>query len=131
MKIALITHVVVSALALLFLSVASPAQDNSEQTRVIDLDKVVSGITAPRAIYNPEPEYTDRARKKKIRGPVVLSIVVTDEGRVRDAKVVTGLDKELDTQALKAVSRWRFEPATKEGKPVFVRIKVEVEYRLY
>jgi TonB family protein len=61
----------------------------------------------------------------------VVSIVVTDEGKVRDAQIASGLDKDLDKQALKAVSAWRFEPATKDGKPVAVRIKVEVDYRLY
>jgi TonB family protein len=115
----------------MFLSVASSAQDSSQQTPVIDLDKVVNGLSAPKAIYNPEPEYTDRARKKKIRGSVVLSIVVTDEGKVRDARVVAGLAKDLDQQALKAVSTWKFEPATKDGKPVPVRIKVEVDFKIY
>lgn len=131
MKIARILRVVVSALALAFLSGTSPAQDNSQQTPVIDLDKVVNGISAPKPIYNPEPEYTDRARKKKINGSLVLSIVVTEEGKVRDAKVVTGLDKNLDKQALKAVSTWKFEPATKGGKPVPVRIEVEVDFRIH
>ena len=57
----------------------------------------------------------------------MLSIVITDKGVVRDAKVVTGLDKDLDKQALKAVGAWRFEPATKDGKPVAVRVKVEAD----
>ncbi len=61
----------------------------------------------------------------------MLSIVVTDEGNVRDAKVVAGVDKDLDKQAMRTVSTWRFEPATKDGKPVAVRLKVEVDYKLY
>src|SRR5215470_5592057 len=65
-----------------------------------------NGITAPKATYHPDPEYTDRARRKKISGSVVLSIVVTPEGTVRDAKVVDSLDQDLDQQALKTVSTW-------------------------
>jgi len=41
------------------------------------------------------------------------------------------LDKDLDKQALAAVSTWKFEPATKDGKPVAVHLKAEVDFRLY
>jgi periplasmic protein TonB len=131
MKSAPILRVFVSALAFVLGASSLRAQNESQKTDVIVYDKVVPGVTAPKPVYHPDAEYTDRARKKKIRGPVVVSIVVTDEGKVRDAQVELGLDKDLDKQALKAVSTWRFEPATKDGKPVAVRIKVEIDYRLY
>jgi TonB family protein len=46
-------------------------------------------------------------------------------------KVVKSLDKGLDKQALSAVSTWRFEPATKDGKPVAVHLSTDVTFRLY
>jgi periplasmic protein TonB len=124
---------VVSLIAFLLTGSAVLAQDPPQETPdiVYDLDHVRPDVTSPKPIYTPNPEYTDRARKKKIRGSVVLSIVITDKGLVRDAKVVTGLDKDLDKQALKAVGSWRFEPATKDGKPVAVRVKVEADFKLY
>lgn len=131
MKNARVTCVFVGALGFVLGPATCPAQDNSPHTPVIVYDRVGNGITAPKAIYDPNPDYTDRARKKKIRGPVVVSIVVTEDGDVREAKVVTSLDKDLDKQAVKIVSTWKFEPATKDGKPVAVRIKVEVDYKLY
>jgi periplasmic protein TonB len=131
MKNARVPRAFVGALAFVMGASTCPAQENSPQTPVIVYDRVGDGVTAPKAIYNPNPDYTDRARKKKIQGSVVLSIVVTDGGNVRDAKVVAGVDKDLDRQAIRTVSAWRFEPATKDGKPVAVRIKVEVDYKLY
>ena len=125
-----IARVFAGALAFVLGAASCPAQDIPLQTPVMVYDKVGNGVTAPKAIYDPNPDYTDRARKKKIQGSVVLSIVITDKGLVRDAKVVTGLDRDLDKQALKAVGSWRFEPATKDGKPVAGRIKVEVDYKL-
>jgi periplasmic protein TonB len=124
---------VLSVIALLLWGSALVAQDPPQETQdiVYDLDHVRPDVTAPKAVYTPNPDYTDRARKKKIHGPVVLSIVVTDKGNVRDAKVVAGVDKDLDKQAMRTVSTWRFEPATKDGKPVAVRLKVEVDYKLY
>ena len=89
------------------------------------------GVTAPKATYAPQPEYTDKARKQKINGTVVLTMVVTEEGKVRDIKVTKSLDRGLDKQAIAAVSTWKFEPGTKDGKPVAVQLPVEVDFRLY
>jgi outer membrane biosynthesis protein TonB len=37
----------------------------------------------------------------------------------------------LDEKAIGAVSTWRFQPATLNGKPVAVEINVQVSFRLY
>jgi periplasmic protein TonB len=93
--------------------------------------EVGNGVTAPRPVYSPNPEYLDKARREKIHGNVTLAMTVTAEGKVRDLKVTRSLDKGLDKQALAAVSTWRFKPATKDGKPVAVRINVDVTFKLY
>jgi TonB family protein len=121
----------VNALALLLGGTSLLAQHEPQKDDVIVYDRAIPGVTAPKPVYHPNAEYTDKARKKKIQGSVVVTIVVTDEGTVRDARIVSGLEKDLDKQALKAVSAWKFEPATKDGKPVAVRIRVEVDFRLY
>jgi TonB family protein len=110
------------------------AQDASQQTTdtVYDLRNAgENGITSPKAIYHPDPEYTDKARKKKTRGTVLLSMIVTPQGNVREPQIIQSLDKELDKQALKAVSQWKFEPATKDGKSVAVRIRTEISFNVY
>jgi protein TonB len=88
-------------------------------------------VTAPKPVYRPDPEYSEKARKKKINGTVVVAMIVTQEGRVREVKITKGLDKGLDKQALAAVRTWKFEPATKDGKPVAVHLNVDVSFRLY
>ena len=109
----------------------SSAQEQAASDEIYEMHNArENGITAPKPLYHPDPEYTDRARKKKVRGTVLLSIVVTPEGTVRDAKVTTSLDKELDQQALNTVNTWKFEPATKDGKPVSVRIAVEMTFNI-
>jgi TonB family protein len=85
----------------------------------------------PHPIFQPAPEYDDKARKKKIEGTVTLSIIVTKEGQTADIRVINGLTPGLDQQAIKAVSRWRFEPAVQEGKPCPMRINVQAQFRLY
>ena len=109
------------------------AQEDSQKTAdpIYDLKNArQNGITAPKAIYSPDPEYTDQARKRKVRGSVLLSLVVTPEGDVREPKVIRSLDRDLDKQAVAAVSKWKFTPATKDGQPVSVRIKVEASFNI-
>jgi TonB family protein len=107
------------------------AQDQPDKTSDVVYDRLGNDLTPPKATYQPEPEYPDKARKKKIQGTVMVSIVITPEGTVRDAKVMTGVDKALDQKALEAVSKWRFQPATKDGKPVALRTVVEIGFHLY
>jgi len=89
------------------------------------------GVLAPRAIYDPEPEYSEEARKVHFQGMVVLSIVVDQAGHARDIRVSRSVGLGLDEKAIEAVKKWRFEPGMKDGHPVAVGVSVEVNFRLY
>jgi TonB family protein len=93
--------------------------------------KVGGGISAPRAISTPDPQYTEEARRAKTQGTCILWLVVDAEGNPRDIRVAHGLGYGLESKAIEAVKQWRFEPALKDGKPVNVQIRVEVAFRLY
>jgi periplasmic protein TonB len=93
--------------------------------------KVGGGITAPKPVDTPDPEYTEEARRAKIQGTCILWLIVDAEGRPRDIRVVRGLGYGLDAKALETVKQWRFEPARKDGQPVNVQVSVEVGFRLY
>lgn len=95
------------------------------------LFRVGGGVSAPRALFAPDPEYSEEARKSKYQGVVVLWLIVGPDGRPRDMKVVRPLGMGLDQKAIEAVRQWKFEPAMKDGKPVAVQINVEVNFRLY
>jgi periplasmic protein TonB len=62
---------------------------------------------------------------------VSLWMVVGLDGRAHNIRVQRSLGMGLDQKAIDAVNRWRFEPATLNGKPVAVEIAVEVNFRLY
>ncbi len=93
--------------------------------------RVGGGVSAPRAIFAPEPEYSEEARKAKYQGTCVLWLVVGPDGKPREVRVTRSLGLGLDEKAIETVRTWKFEPALKDGKPVAVQISVEVEFRLY
>jgi TonB family protein len=93
--------------------------------------RVGNGVSAPRALDAPDPEYSEEARKAKYQGTVVLWMVVDPNGTPQQVRVTRKLGMGLDEKAVEAVRRWKFEPAMKDGKPVAVQISVEVNFRLY
>ncbi len=93
--------------------------------------RVGGGVSAPRAIYSPDPEYSEEARKAKYQGTVVLWVVVGTDGRVHDVRIARSLGMGLDEKAIESVRTWRFEPARMNGQPVPVQVNVEVNFRLY
>jgi TonB family protein len=93
--------------------------------------RVGGGVSAPRPIYDPDPEYSEEARKAKYQGIVMLSAIIGSDGRPRELRIVRSLGMGLDQKALDAVGKWRFAPATKDNHPVSVQVNIEVAFRLY
>jgi TonB family protein len=89
------------------------------------------GVSVPEVLYNPEPSFSEEARKSKTQGIVLLLIVVGKDGKPYDIRVRQSLGMGLDEKAIEAVNRWRFRPATLNGQPVDTQIAVEVNFRLY
>ncbi len=92
---------------------------------------VGGGVSAPKAVYAPDPEYSEEARKAKYQGTCELWLIVGPDGKPRDIRVSHTLGLGLDQKAIEAVKQWKFEPAMKDGKPVAVQISVLVDFRLY
>jgi TonB family protein len=92
--------------------------------------KIGGDVTTPTLRHKVEPGYTDEARDAKIQGTVVLAIEVDAEGNVASARVIRGLEPGLDQKAVEALRQWKFDPATRKGKPVRVQAKVEVNFKL-
>jgi protein TonB len=93
--------------------------------------RVGNGVSAPVAIFDPEPDYSEEARKAKYQGVVVLSVVVGPDGRAHDPKVQRSLGMGLDEKAIEKIKEWKFEPAKRDGQAVAVMVSIEVSFHLY
>ena len=91
-----------------------------------------TGYSPPRCISCPRAVYSPAAMQERLEGTVELVAVVGEDGRMKDVRVVKGLPAGLTLEAIKAVSQWRLQPATgPDGKPVAVRVPIEVSFQLY
>lgn len=95
------------------------------------VERVGKSVTAPRAIFTPDPRYSLDARQAGIAGIVILNAIVGADGQPTDIWITRPLGYGLDELAIAAVQSWKFEPAQRAGKPVAVWIAVQVDFHLY
>ena len=88
-------------------------------------------VSSPVAIFEPEAEFSDEARRAKFQGVVVVYLIVDAQGNPQNVKVSQSLGMGLDEKAIEAVRKYKFKPAMYHGKPVPVPINIEVNFRLY
>lgn len=86
--------------------------------------------SAPVLVTKVDPEYPESARRAYRTGKVVLSFTVQATGAVTDVEVVESAGPELDEAAIRAVSRWHYEPATEAGRPATAHGTVSIPFSL-
>jgi protein TonB len=90
----------------------------------------------------PQAELSNEARqeihdevKEKIivnfEAKSVLGLIVDVNGNPQGVCIWKAAGLGLDLQAAKAVRRYKFKPATKDGKPVPMRLAVAVTFRAH
>lgn len=112
---------------------AGPAAAESGDKYALNCATRTRGVRGvhPTAIYQPFPEFSDRARQKKQQGNVLVTLVVNREGLAENVRIQRPLGYGLDEKALSYVRTWRFKPAEVDGEPVAMPISVEVNFHLY
>jgi protein TonB len=95
------------------------------------LPATAAGIVAPVPILRTAPVYPEVARRMKIQGTVMLRAVIDTTGTVTNVQVNKGLGFGLDEAAAGAVRQWRYDPATRNGRPVAVFLFVEITFSLH
>jgi TonB family protein len=101
------------------------------------------GVIGPKLISSSVPEFSDKARKRKLSGSITLQLVVGVDGHVDKIQVIksaadgltTKKDRAaahtLDQKAIEAVSQYRFEPGTFQGKPVPAELPVTMTFTYF
>ena len=111
-----------------------PPQDEEEEEEeeqeifmvVENQPELVGGMKA----LQQSVEYPEFAKKAGIEGRVIVQFVVNEQGNVVNPKVVRGVHKLLNEEAVKAVKAQKFKPGKQRGKPVKVQMSLPVTFRL-
>jgi len=107
------------------------AQDDSVYKVVEVMPEFPGGVHAIMKFLADNIVYPKNMQEAGIQGRVIVSFVITKEGHVRDAKVVSSLHPEGDAEALRVVSimpQWK--PGKMKGKDVNVKYTLPMNYRL-
>jgi TonB family protein len=92
--------------------------------------RVGPGVTPPTVISRVEPRYTPEARAAKYQGTVVVAATIHKDGTLTVTEVIQELDYGLTSNAIEALEEWKFKPGMRNGEPVPVSLKIEVNFNL-
>lgn len=82
----------------------------------------------PSILYDVAPAYPQELKSAHVKGPVDTIITVDVRGRVTDVQILRSPHPALGMEVEKAIRRWRFEPALKDGQIVPFRAKRTILY---
>ncbi|MGA3224867.1 MAG: M56 family metallopeptidase [Acidobacteriaceae bacterium] len=107
---------------------ASPVNDSSPSKAPKQL--TVSAEKMSRNLLTKAvPTYPPDAKKAKIQGKVVLSVVIGKDGNVESVRALSG-PQELQQSAIDAVRQWTYKPYLLNGDAVEVKTTINVIYQL-
>jgi len=81
-----------------------------------------------RVLHHEPPVYPEEARRKGVRGEVMLKLFISEYGAVIDAQVQQGIDPLLDASAVEAALKCRFAPARRGGMPAKTYVVVPYSF---
>lgn len=87
-------------------------------------------LMQPLPTETSDPGYPLELIRSNVHGAVTLYAIIHSDGRVGDIRVLSSPDDRLDSWATSALSRWKFLPALKDGKPVSLEAVVVIPFRV-
>jgi TonB family protein len=111
------------------LSLPLVARQTSAPVRIYN--EATPGIVLPTVVSREQPSYTRAGLDAQVKGDAAVEITVGEDGRVRDVLLVTSIDAVhgMDEAAIASAGRWVFTPATLNGQPVPVRVRLGMSFQ--
>jgi TonB family protein len=82
-------------------------------------------------VYRQAPTYPMSALRRGREGWAKVSFIITEQGEVLEPMIEESSDPDFDEPTLKAIEKWRYTPATVDGKPVEQSmVKTIIRYQL-
>ena len=84
----------------------------------------------PGTVFQVAPEYPPEAKRNGLSGDVTVTFTVDENGDVHGARVTGTSNEVFNDAAVRAVSRWRFEPGRHLGRRVAFKMSVPIVFNL-
>jgi protein TonB len=94
---------------------------------VFDISKLDQ---VPSARFQARPQYPFEMRRAGISGEVLVDFIVDTNGDVRNAFAVHSSQREFESAAVQAVSKWKFRAGRKNGHAVYTHMQVPIVFTL-
>lgn len=110
----------------------APKSDEQRTLAAASPSTKLAAITSePIATFKVTPTYPPIAKKRRAEGWVELQFMVDANGMPKHVEVVRAEPAGMfDRAAAQALTRWKFKPAEREGKPVETRAKTTIAFKL-
>jgi protein TonB len=86
-------------------------------------------IASTLAVSKIPAVYPEKAHANGIQGTVVLSVLITETGAVKEAVAVSG-DPDLAQAAIDAMKQWKYRPFAVDGKAMPVQTQVSFDFHI-
>jgi TonB family protein len=108
----------------------------TEPTSAMSYARIMKDLVPPKLLFAVDPKLPRGGNEmlKNSSGKITstVSLVVDRQGAPRQILLMKSGGSDFDREAIRAVSRYRFKPATdQEHNPVAVRVNIEVTFRSY
>ena len=91
--------------------------------------RVTKDMKPPKATKAPDPDYPEIPKDAEPNGVVVMLIGINFKGRVELVHVLRASNEAFEASAVSTVKTWKFSPAKSNGKPVPVKVTVEMHFQ--
>ena len=91
---------------------------------------VGGNILQPTKVIDMKPRYPESSQTARVQGVVTLDALIGTDGAIRDVRVVSGVDPELDNAAVEAVRQWEFSTTFLNCTPIEVHMKVTANFKV-
>jgi protein TonB len=84
--------------------------------------------TPPRVLEGARPEYPEPEGEHREKGFVSVICTIDVDGRATEFEIESMTNPDFAYEAIKAISKWKWAPATKDGRPVKQRVRVPMHF---
>ena len=109
-----------------------PIDPNEEIFTIVDqMPEFPTGEEGLGRFISEFMQYPIRAKQEGIQGRILCAFIVRKDGAISNLEVVSGLDNELDNEALRVLSMMpKWQPGMNDNKTVSVKCILPIDFKI-